>query len=143
VIKLRWDDKTGLTAIPLPTSAEVRMDPGYRAGMATLAARVLESALEDLSDPDSTPQDRSAAAAFLHADPTGDEDLDRVFAHWWGYFAPYASLDRFRRLVAWAETHPRPRGGVGSVTWTAHVEQHRGDWRIAPRFSSTHRGYTP
>jgi hypothetical protein len=122
MIKLRWDPKAGLIQIPLPTPAEVRGDPAYAAGMAALAAAVLESALNDLTDPDLPPLEREAARAFLMADPHGASDLDGLFGHWWGYFAPYRTLDRFRALVVWAVTHPRPRGGVGSTTWTMHAE---------------------
>jgi len=126
MIKLRWDSKTGLTQITLPSADEMRHDPAHRIGAATLAARVLENALEDLSDPNAAQADRDSAWAFLCANPAGSNDIDLIFGHWWAYFAPYMSLDRFRRLAAWAKTHPRPRGGVGSVTWTTHVERHRG-----------------
>ena len=123
MIKLRWDSRYGLTHITLPTAEELQHDPGYREGCAKLAGKVLESALEDLTDPSARPDERHMAEQFLAADPLGTAEMDAIFAHWWAYFAPFTSLERFRQLVAWAKAHPRPRGGVGSVTWTMHAER--------------------
>ena len=128
MIKLRWDTRYGLTQITLPTGEELRHDPGYRDGCAKLAGKVLESALEDLTDPMASDEERQNADQFLTANPSGTNDIDAIFAHWWAYFAPFTSLERFRQLVAWAKAHPRPRGGVGATTWTMHAERHQGAW---------------
>ena len=128
MIKLRWDSRYGLTQITLPTGEDLQHDPSYRDGCAKLAGKVLESALEDLTDSTASAEERHTAEQFLTANPSGQGDIDAIFAHWWAYFAPFTSLERFRQLVAWAKAPPRPRGGVGAPTWTMHAERHGGAW---------------
>ena len=124
MIKLRYAERSNeVIPITLPSPEAWRSDPAVIEGCAALAAAVIRNALETLSDTRHSQSERDAALQFLLSNPHGDGDLDRVLAHWWGYFSRYRSVHHLHRLARWAAAHPRT---TKQTTWHSHYTTHEG-----------------
>ena len=85
--------------IPVASEEGLRSDTAVAAAYQRLAIHVFQRALEDLDHATK----RHTAWEFLMARPDGLSDVDRLFAHWYGYIRYTLSVASIRRTASRAQ----------------------------------------